>query len=57
MEVQNSINYASEATKKEEESRKKMVAQTPENEQGYYTALSILARIRWGPGLIYKEDI
>ena len=57
MEVQSSIYYTTEATIKEEEHRKEMVFQTLKKEQGYDTALSILARIRWDPGITYKEDI
>ena len=56
-DVQNSIYYATEATIKEEEHRKEMVFQTLKKDQGYDTALSILARIRWGPGITYKEDV
>ena len=57
VEVQNSIYYTSEATIKEEEHRKRIVFQKLKKEQGYDTALSILSRIRWDPGITYKEEI
>ena len=57
MEVQNSIFYATESTIREADLRERLVFHTPEKAQGYDIALSILARIRWGPGLVYKEEV
>ena len=49
MEAPNSIYYATGNAIKEEGIRDETVPQTPKKERGYDTALSILARIRWGP--------
>ena len=55
--VQNSIYYATENAIEAQDIKDKLVYQKIENAEGYDEAVSILARIRWGPGVIYKEEL